>query len=193
MIDKKDFEEMRSEMQEFDELREKIIIRSRKVLQLSKACIYNLHRQDKNQAKEELAGAKKELEDIRNLVKKDAKAEDIGAFHEATEEFAEAYCYYSWLDSRSLPTRKELGIETDSYLSGLSDLIGELVRKAINDGIKGNFKSAEEIKNFASEIYAELMLFDFKNGLLRKKFDSIKYSIEKLEDTVFSLKLKDKL
>ena len=193
MINKSDFEAMRKEMSSFDELREKIIIRSRKVLQLSKACIYNLHRQDSQQAKKEIEQAKKEIEDIRSLVKKDEKASDIGAFHEATEEFAEAYCYYSWLTNKTLPTRKDLGVETEAYLAGLSDLLGELVRKAINDGIKGNFKSAEEIKDFASEIYAELMLFDFKNGNLRKKFDSIKYSIEKLEDTVFNLKLKDKL
>jgi predicted translin family RNA/ssDNA-binding protein len=38
---------------------------------------------------------------------------------------------------------------------------------------------------------AELMLFDFRNGPLRVKYDSVKYVIRRIEDTVFELSLQD--
>ena len=36
---------------------------------------------------------------------------------------------------------------------------------------------------------AELMLFDFRNGPLRVKYDSVKYVMRRMEDTVFELSL----
>ena len=37
------------------------------------------------------------------------------------------------------------------------------------------------------------MMFDFRNIPARKKFDSIKYGLEKLENLVLELKLKNKI
>ena len=69
-------------------------------------------------------------------------------------------------------------------------MTGELVRKAINDAIKGNMKSALFIKGFVEELYGELLQFDFRNSELRRKFDGIKYDLKRLEDIALSIKLK---
>ena len=53
--------------------------------------------------------------------------------------------------------------------------------------------TALRIREFVTEIYEELLLFDFRNIPVRKKFDSIKYGLEKLEDLVLELKLKKKI
>ena len=93
------------------------------------------------------------------------------------------------MNGKKLLYPEELNVDTETYLSGLSDLVGELVRKAINSVIKKDTKTALEIKDFATEIYEELLLFDFRNGSLRKKFDAIKYGVEKLEDLAVKIEL----
>jgi len=75
----------------------------------------------------------------------------------------------------------------------LCDLTGELVRRAINKAINEQYSESVEIRDVVAMIYENLMQFDFRNGELRRKFDSIKYDLKKLEDLVLELKLKDKI
>jgi len=91
---------------------------------------------------------------------------------------------------KKIPTRKELGIDTESYLLGMCDLTGELVRKAVNSAIKRNFKEVLEIKELVSDIYSLFLEFDLRNGELRKKMDSIKYNLMKLEDLAYKVGMK---
>ena len=86
---------------------------------------------------------------------------------------------------------KELGFDAESYIGGLCDLSGELVRRAINSAISGKNSEALAIKQFISDLYGELMQFDFRNGEIRRKFDGIKYDLRKLEDMALQLKLKE--
>ncbi|MBI2565315.1 hypothetical protein HYV79_05030 [Candidatus Woesearchaeota archaeon] len=193
MIDKKSFELMRKELEQFDMLREEVIKRSRDVLKKSKSAIYSLHRSDAKQAKEHIEAAKIIIKEIDSLLKKDIHLAGTGAYLESLEEYAEAFCYYSYLVKKTIPSSKEIGVDTETYLAGLCDLVGELVRKAINSSIKGDYKTSIEIKDLVSELYEELMQFDFRNTPLRRKFDSIKYGLEKLEDLILQLRIKEKL
>jgi len=190
MIDKKAFAEMRKQMEEFDKLREQLIAQSRIVLKSSKAAIYAAHRGELKQAEELLQRAKEVVKKLEQLVKKDNHLAFVGAYSEALEEYTEASCYVSYLKSKNIPTSKELGVEAEVYLGALSDVIGELVRKAINSSITGDYKTSLEIKEFAEELYSELMLFDWRNTPARKKFDAIKYGLEKLEDLALKIKFR---
>lgn len=190
MIDKKTFQEIRKHMEEYDKLREQLIANSRLVLKASKAAIYSAHRNDTKEADKLLAEAKETIKKIDTIVKKDVHLASTGAYTEALEEYAEASCYIHYLKNKTIPTPKELGIDADIYLPALSDVIGELVRKAVNSTIAGDHKTALEIKEFATELYAELMLFDWRNTPARKKFDAIKYGLEKLEDLALKIKFK---
>lgn len=192
-LDKDAFSAMRKEMEQFDALREQLIKDSRDVLKLSKAAIYSVHRQDITEAAKQLAQAKAVIKKLNDCVKKDESFASVGAYSEALEEYTEASCYYGLVKDRKLLTAKDLGVCTHIYLPGLCDLVGELVRKAVNSSIKGDFDTALEIKDFVAEIYEELMMFDFRNIPARKKFDSIKYGLEKLENLVLELKLKQKI
>jgi len=64
----------------------------------------------------------------------------------------------------------------------LCDLAGELVRKAVKDSIKKNFDSVLEIRDFVEELYGEFLKFNLRNGELRKKSDSIRWNLNKLEE-----------
>ena len=50
-----------------------------------------------------------------------------------------------------------------------------------------------EIRDVVDEIYGELLKFDFRDSDLRRKFDSVKYDLKKLEDLLLELKLKGKI
>ncbi len=189
MIDKKSFSELRNQMESFDTMREELIAHSRIVLKSSKAAIYAGHRGDAKGAKKLLEEAKSAITKARNLIKKDECLATTGAFTDSLEEYAEAELYTSYLEKRKLPTAKQIGVDAHTYLPAVSDLIGELVRKAINSSINGDHQTAMQIKEDVDEMYAELMLFDWRSTA-RRKFDAIKYGLEKLEDLALKIKFK---
>lgn len=188
MLDKREFEKIRKEIADFDIKRESIIQKSREVIHLSKRIIYALHRNDIKSASlyvKEIEKKKKSLSAYMRL--------DTNITQTALQEYAEALCYYHFVKNKKIPTSTSLKIDTESYLLGLCDLTGELVRKAVNEVIAQNFKQAIEIKNLVDEIYGEFLNFNLRNSELRRKSDQIKWNLKKLEDVVFELKLKGRL
>ncbi|MEM4336973.1 MAG: hypothetical protein QXG86_03135 [Candidatus Woesearchaeota archaeon] len=192
MIDRKEFDSIKKEIEDFDEKRDRIIKDSRNVLKLSKMIIYSLHREELNKAEKYLKSIKEELSNLKKHAKKNPELLCLPSYKVAFQEYVEAAAYFHLLKSKRLITRKELGVSAEQYILGVCDLIGELVRKAVNSAIRENYKTAFEIREFVSEIYALLLGFDFRNGELRKKFDSIKYELKKLDEIVLDLKLKEK-
>lgn len=180
-------------MEHFDATRESIIKTSRDALKSSKKAIYATHRGDTKGATALLKDAKKTLATVTKLAGTTAGLQTIGALTEAQEEFAEASFYLAFAIGEPLPSPSDLDVRPDQYLAGLCDLCGELTRAAINAAIAEDYRKTKAIKDLVGNIYAELMKFDFRNSPLRRKFDSIKYGLEKLEDTVLDLKLRDRL
>jgi len=191
MVNKKDFDEMRNEIEKYDEKREELIKASRDIIKLSKQIIYSIHRNELAVAEKNVKIIKDNIKKMGDTVKKDPKL-DIGSFKIAVQEYVEAVCYYYYIKSKKIPTKKELGIDAEYYLLGICDFTGELVRNAVNAGIKGDTKKVIEIKELVEELYDELMQFDFRNSELRKKVDQVKWDLKKMDDLVFSLKMKKK-
>jgi|TARA_B100001964_G_scaffold244809_1_gene328079 predicted translin family RNA/ssDNA-binding protein len=187
MLNKKEFKKIRKEISDSDAKRESTIQQSREIISLSKRIIYALHRNDIKSASSY----------VKDIEKKKATLEhvslDTNINQTALQEYAEALCYYHYIKDKKIPTKDSLKISNESYLMGLCDLTGELVRKAVNEVINKNFKKAFEIKNLVEEIYGEFLEFNLRNGELRRKSDQIKWNLKKLEDVVFELKLKGKL
>ncbi|MBS3108659.1 hypothetical protein J4409_02200 [Candidatus Woesearchaeota archaeon] len=184
MLNKQEFKKIKKELAKFETEREAEIQKSREIIRFSKLIIYALHR---NSIKEAADYVKK----IKNKVKALSKNNyDMSLSSVAKQEYVEALCYYHFIKDRKIPTKKELNIDTETYLLGICDLTGELVRKAVDDAIKRNFGNTIAIKELVSEIYRAFLDFDLRNGDLRKKADSIKYNLKKLEDLVYEIKTK---
>jgi len=188
MFNKTLFTQLRKDFDKFDKSRENLIALSRSVLKKSKNSIHACHRGDLMGAKKLLDSAKLGANKIRKLAKT-AHLATVGAVEDAFEEYVEASCFFAYCNGRALPSPKSLNVDMHSYLPGICDLVGELFRKAMNDAIKGNYDSVFKIKDFVTDLYAELMQFDWRSAH-RRKFDSIKYNLEKLEDLCVQLKLK---
>lgn len=181
MIDKEDFRNIRKDLESFDSKREEVINLSRKIIRLSKQAIYAVHRRDLPKAAKMIAEMKK------NIAKLPKGKYDTGIDNVAIQEYVEAVCLYRFVKDKKIPTRQALNVETEGYLLGLCDLSGELVRLAVNEAIRKNYERAFEIKDFLTELYGEFLKFDLRGGELRKKSDSIKWNLQKLEDLTLEL------
>lgn len=192
MLDKKDLESIKAKIDKYEQERDKVIRTSRVVIKLSKKVIYALHRKNTKSASAAVKQMTKEFKAMK-AVAKHPKILSSGSYKVAVQEYVEALCFYELMKNNRIPANAKLKLDPEFYLMGLIDLTGELVRKAINSAIKSDYKTSVKLKGLVSDLYDELMLFDFAGGELRKKFDSVKYDLKKLDDLVLSLKLSKKI
>lgn len=173
-------------MHKIDLKREELIQTSREVINLSKQIIYAAQRNDLKNA----ASAIKKIKDNVKKLRKINIATDTNVDAVAFQEYVEAIAFYEFVKNGIIPTRASLGISAEDYLSGLCDLTGELVRKAVYDVIHKKFDEAEKIKELVHEIYGEFLKLHLRNGELRKKSDSIKWNLKKLEEVMYDIEMK---
>lgn len=170
-----DFGDIRGIFRKCEAHREKTIQLSRDVIRLSKLVIYSIHRN-------ELEAAEKYLKEIRGKARGLGNiAYDTGIHDTAYQEYVEAVCYYDFVKGRKLANFKGLGVSPEQYLMGLCDLTGELMRRAVNSAIRKDFTEVLKIRNFVDELYGEFLKFDLRNSELRRKSDSIKWNLQKIE------------
>jgi translin len=186
MIDKKEFSNIRKEIETRDEVREQIISQSREIITLSKQTIYAVHRKDMETAQKKMAEMKK---GILALQKIDIPL-DTNMATVAYQEYAEAAAYAYFVEKGALMSKKAMGIDSESYLLGLCDLTGELMRKAVDDIINKNYEHAYKIRELVTLIYGEFLQFNLRNGELRKKSDQIKWNLQKIEDLIYDVEMK---
>lgn len=183
MIGKSDFEKIRKEMAVLESSREESIRKSRDIIKLSKQIIYSVHRNDLKEAEKLIVQIKKEMS---GLPKQEAF--DPGVINVAEQEYVEAAAFYSFAKDGVLPQKDSLRVNTINFLSGICDLTGEMVRKAVNSVISGSPAEALRIKEVVDELYGEFLKMDLRNSELRKKFDQIKWNLKKLEEVAYDLK-----
>ena len=175
-------------MHKFDEKREDVIRISRDIINLSKQIIYAVQRNDLKDASlviQQIKGSVSKLKKIRI-------ATDTNINSVAFQEYVEAICFYEFVKNKKIPARASFGVSAEDYLMGLCDLTGELVRKAIYDVIHKKFDEASMIKELVHDIYGEFLKLHLRNGELRKKSDSIKWNLKKLEEVMYDIEMKGK-
>ena len=84
---------------------------------------------------------------------------------------------------------KEVKLDYGSYLGGLSDLLGELVRLAIKLATLGKLKEVKKLHKIADDIMAELVEFDMRS-YLRTKYDQAKGHLRKIEQINYEINLR---
>ncbi len=189
MLDEKEFEEIKQRFEAFDLKREGIIKESRDILKLSKQAIYSVHRDDLAKAETQLAAAEKVKAKLDAEIACDS-ALRTGGYGHALEEYVEARTFLSFVKDGTVPTMKSLGVCADEYLGGLADLTGEFCRRAVVAATKLRTDEVSSIHTAIEEIYGQFVTFDFRNGELRRKYDSIKYNLQKVERILYDLKVR---
>eukprot|EP00753_Platysulcus_tardus_P006504 PLAT14252.1.p2 GENE.PLAT14252.1~~PLAT14252.1.p2 ORF type:complete len:232 (+),score=91.16 PLAT14252.1:36-698(+) len=189
LIREVDFAAFRDEMEAYDAKRERMIKSSRDVLKLSKHAIFSMHRGQMDKASSQLADAEALARDLLPMVEEEPSLRR-GAFGNAMEEYAEARLFqYYLLHSRVMPF-EELGlVDRVEYLGGVVDFTGELGRVAVLRATERDVDAVRRARDIVDAIMGQFVLFDFRNGPLRKKFDSLKYTLKKMENILYELSL----
>jgi predicted translin family RNA/ssDNA-binding protein len=91
----------------------------------------------------------------------------------------------------NLKDRDAFHITIEEYLLGLIAVIDELSRLAVNSVTLGDNAMAVQISGFIKDLHAGFQVLNLKNDILRKRVDSIKYSVKKVEDVVYDLSLRN--
>lgn len=181
------FQKIQKEIQDYDAERENLIKKSRDVLKLSKQIIYAVHRDEMDKAAALIKSIEKEKKEMEKIAQHSPKMACEGSYKIAVQEYVEALLYYHFIKDGELMDMK---VAPEHFVLGLSDLPGEMVRKAVFLAGKGKVAEVTKIKDAVDMMYGELLKFDFRDNEIRRKVDGVKYDLRKLEDLVLDLKLK---
>ncbi|KAJ7069798.1 Translin [Mycena amicta] len=86
--------------------------------------------------------------------------------------------------------KDRLVLAVEDYLHGLISMVNELSRYAINSVTLGDFEEPMRISNFVKDIFAGFTMLNLKNDTLRRRFDSLKYDLKKIEEVVYDVSLR---
>ena len=60
----------------------------------------------------------------------------------------------------------------------------------MNSVTHGDYERPQRIAEFLNDINSGFRLLNLKNDMLRKKFDSLKYDMKKVEEVVYDLSIR---
>jgi len=116
--------------------------------------------------------------------------------------FVVALC--EWIRSGNLATMAQITTElqirpewadrffiaSEDYLHGIISLVNELSRLAVNAVIMQDYELPGKIYSFVKDLHAGFSLLNLKNDPLRRRFDSIKYDVKRIEEVVYDISLR---
>lgn len=187
MINKKFTQKLQKDYQESNSERRQIISLANVILHDSKRVIFGLHRGDLKKAEESFS----EIEKIISKLEKKfgwQRMYEEGSFKAGVEEYVEAKMLYFVLTGKKIDAIKGMKFTYESYLGGICDTTGELVRRAVNEAAKGNLVEVEKIHGIINDIMAELIDFDM-TGYLRTKYDQARGNLRKIEQVNYEVKM----
>lgn len=190
MIEKKLLTILKDSYKQNESERRQIISASNDILFKAKKTIFAIQKGDNKSAENGL----KEMEEAFKKLEKNFGENRLlreGAYKAAAEEYMEGKSFYSILKNGKVETVKDLSFNYETYLGGVCDMIGELVRYATNQAAAGKFSVISKMKKIAATSLEELADFDM-TGYLRTKYDQARGHLRKLEQMSYEVKIRDK-
>lgn len=189
MLDKKFFTKLKKEYDSYDVGRRIIIRHSNDILKFAKQAIFALHRDNMAEAEKCFVEADKLFKYLATKIKVEEGLDYEGAYLAAMEEYVEAKLFYQYIKTGKITGIKGLKIDCDSYLGGLCDFTGELVRKGIYLATRHKYKEVEACEQAIEAVLGQLIQFNLM-GPLRPKFDQAKNNLRKIEEIMYDLEIK---
>ncbi|PON60342.1 Translin [Parasponia andersonii] len=84
----------------------------------------------------------------------------------------------------------EFGLDVEDYLVGLCFLSNELPRYVVNQVTAGDYDCPRKVLKFLTELHAAFRMLNLRNDFLRKKFDSMKYDLRRVEEVHYDVKIR---
>jgi len=188
-VDEADFDAMNIAMALYDSERDTVIKRSRDITKASKVAIYCLHRGEMDKADAQIALAESVADELFPIVEANPTLRH-GSYAGGLEEYAEAVVFAHFIRTGSVPPSTAMPrCDRDEYLGGVLDFTGELNRYCVARATVRDTEAVTRCRDIVDALMGIFIKFDFRNGALRKKYDSMKYTLKKMENTLYELSL----
>jgi predicted translin family RNA/ssDNA-binding protein len=188
-MDENYFGGIKKYFENYGQIKDLLIAEIRKLTKLSKLAIFDVHKERFEEAKKKIDLCKSIAPKLYDIVK-NAKNPRLGVYLEPFEqEYAEACLYYFFRTESKVVNHEIIGVSIENFIGGLADFTGELIRYSLTLANNKNIKELKVIKNLISDIYAQLIELNL-TGELRKKFDSIKWNLNKIETIFYEVSLR---
>ena len=175
---------------EYDVSRRKIISESAPAQHSAKQAIFALQRGNVEEAREKIEFSLKGLISLEERFGKDGKLRTEGSWKAAVEEYVEAKLFMDFYEGNEIGEITEFFVLPDEYIGGLSDLTGEIVRSMVIWTTKNEIDKVKAAAEVINEIIHELMQYNY-GGYLRTKFDQAKKSLQKAEQILYDISIRE--
>ena len=145
MINRKFIQKLKKDYDRQTSERRQIISLSNAVLHDSKRVIFSLKRDNTKKAEELLVKVERTLLGLEKKFGHNRLIRE-GAYKAGAEEYVEAKMFYRVMIGKKVDKVNKITLDLDSYLGGICDLSGELVRRAVNKAASGEIKEVDKIK-----------------------------------------------
>ena len=174
---------IRAEFDALNDARDKALVQTRTLTRHCAHAIRAVHREERENAADELNTAQKIVDGICATLRQDYPALYYAGYtQDALKEYAEARIVYALVDNLPLPTHEQLDLEAATYLKGLAEAVGELRRRVLDILRGGHSKEAERLLSDMDEIYNVLVTMDYPDAVtygLRRQTDICRSIIER--------------
>ncbi len=174
-------QQIKTELTEKNKIREETHESMRKATSQSKQAILLIHQKKFAEAEQMLAEAKEKIAKLQELAKKYPDIIYGGMLSAAMQEFSEANIFYTLVKENRFLAPSDINVPSVDYVLGLSDVIGEYRRLALDNLREGEVKKGEECLQLMDEIFIQLLALDEAYMLvpgLRHKSDIARRIIE---------------
>lgn len=157
-------------------------------LHAAKRAIFSFHRDDWKGGEKHLAESLEKLEESLSEAGEVEIKECEGVIQAALEEYVEAELFRQFLYKEALGEPAGVKVNWQTYLGGLTDLVGEISRYMVKQATERQQQEVKRAKEAAEEIIGALIEFNL-TGYLRTKFDQAKQARRKIEEVAYDLSL----
>ncbi|KAK1314101.1 hypothetical protein QJS10_CPA06g00228 [Acorus calamus] len=117
-----------------------------------------------------------------------------------TQTVVSLIAYLHYLEMGSLLTHdqaeEKLGLDAsdfcldiEDYLTGLCFMSNEMPRYVVNQVTAGDYDCPRKIMKFLTDLHASFRMLNLRNDFLRRKFDSLKYDLRRVEEVYYDVKI----
>lgn len=163
-------------------VRDAALAQARQLTRHAAMAIRAIHREENDEAFQQLAEAKALVQNIRLDLKDDPDLYFSGYTQDAIKEYVEAHITVALIKDQPLPTPQDLDAEYATYLGGLAETLGELRRRCLDILRPGYSQEVERLLGWMDDIFSQLVTMDYPDAItngLRRKTDLARGIIER--------------
>ena len=170
--------------------RRKLFAASDEMLAKSKQAIFAAHRDDLPESERLLREVEASEKSFAPVFKQHPDIASEGPHRAALEEYSEAVQFLAFVKGEPLCVIKNIELDSDAVLGGLTDTVGEIARKCVQWATKGEFKKIDKALEASREIVMALMGLSL-TGYLRTKLDQAKGALRRIEDVAYDVAMRE--